>query len=618
MRLSTPSRHGLLALLLLLSLALSLGATRRTIQLPSLGLQAGKTENYTPLLRKILEGLQSELEQGTDTLELLFPSGRYHLASEGAVEHEYYISNHDHAGIRPIGLLLKGWRHVILRGEGSELLFEDRMLPIVLDSCRGVELRGLTIDYTNPQISQLRILRSDATHGMIFTPEPWVKWRIARKGKFETYGSNWQMAPDHGLAFDPKTRELCYRTSDVLFPNRDIRQLTSKETKKYGVKDSVSGPILYAPRWRNAQLSDGTIFAARTGYRPQPAIFVSGCQDIRLHDITIHYAEGMGLLAQCSEDIALEGFHVELRPQGGRYFTTQADATHFVACRGKISVERCRFENMMDDALNVHGVYLKVIAREGKHTLVGRFMHEQSFGFPWADLGDSVRLVTSRDIQGLEGIFHVRSISSAKGKALEGAREVRITFVEELPADYTPKRQISMENLSRTPSVLFARNLVRHNRARGILINTPRPVLIEENTFDHVSGSAILFSTDNNMWYESGQTREVTIRRNLFEDVLTSLYQFTSAVISIHPIIPDLASQRHPFYGQGAGSIRILENTFRTFDTPLLHAISTDGILWRDNRIEPTTSYPKFHPNQKRFLFEGCRNIDIAPSDTIQ
>ena len=51
------------------------------------------------------------------------------------------------------------------------------------------------------------------------------------------------------------------------------------------------------------------------------------------------------------------------------------------------------------------------------------------------------------------------------------------------------------------------------------------------------------------MWYESGQTREVTIRRNLFQDVLTSLYQFTSAVISIHPIIPELASQHHPFYG---------------------------------------------------------------------
>ena len=108
--------------------------------------------------------------------------------------------------------------------------------------------------------------------------------------------------------------------------------------------------------------------------------------------------------------------------------------------------------------------------------------------------GDSVRLVTSRDIQGLEGTFHVRSISPADGEQLKGARELRITFDEELPADYTPERQISMENLTRTPSVNFSHNLVRHNRARGILINTPRPVLIEDNTFDHVSGSAILFS----------------------------------------------------------------------------------------------------------------------------
>ena len=111
-----------------------------------------------------------------------------------------------------------------------------------------------------------------------------------------------------------------------------------------------------------------------------------------------------------------------------------------------------------------------------------------------------------------------------------------------------------MENLTRTPRVLFARNLVRNNRARGILINTPRPILIEENTFDHVSGSAILFSTDNNMWYESGQTQEVTIRRNLFVDVLTSLYQFTSAVISSHPIIPTSGHSASPSTGRGRGA----------------------------------------------------------------
>jgi|GEM_PF-5834963 len=77
------ARPRLLALLLLLSLALPLGATRRTIHLSSLGLRAGTKENSTPLLRKILEGLQSDLEQGTDTLELLFSTGETHSSGTG-------------------------------------------------------------------------------------------------------------------------------------------------------------------------------------------------------------------------------------------------------------------------------------------------------------------------------------------------------------------------------------------------------------------------------------------------------------------------------------------------------------------------------------------------------
>ena len=126
-------------LLLLLSYSLPLGAVRRTIHLSDYGLRAGTKESCTPLMRKILGDLRRELQSEGDTLELLFAPGRYHFASQGAAERVYYISNHDHPGSRPIGLLLEGWRNVILRGEGSELLFEDRMLPFVLDSCRGVE-----------------------------------------------------------------------------------------------------------------------------------------------------------------------------------------------------------------------------------------------------------------------------------------------------------------------------------------------------------------------------------------------------------------------------------------------------------------------------------------------
>ena len=155
---------------------------------------------------------------------------------------------------------------------------------------------------------------------------------------------------------------------------------------------------------------------------------------------------------------------------------------------------------------------------------------------------------------------------------------------DELPLDLG----VSIENLSRTPEVIFSHNTIRNNRARGILINTPRPVLVEGNRFEHISGSAILFSTDNNGWYESGQTRRVTIRKNTFKDILTSLFQFTTAAISIHPVIPQLWKQQTPFYGG-----------------------STAGILWRRNELRPTTTYPAFHPNRARFRLESCRSYRL-------
>lgn len=239
----------------------------------------------------------------------------------------------------------------------------------------------------------------------------------------------------------------------------------------------------------------------------------------------------------------------------------------------------------------------------------------------WAMPGDSVRS-SPRDIQGLEGSFHVRSISPADGEQLKGARELRITFDEELPADYTPGRWTDQHGRTHPHAEreLLPQPCVRHNRARGILINTPpAPSSSRTTPSTTLSGSAILFSTDNNMWYESGQTREVTIRRNLFQDVLTSLYHHQRSH-QHPPHHPRARLQRHPFYGQGPKSIRIEDNIFRTFDTPPVTPCtpSAPTASCGGNKIEPTTSYPKFHPNQKRFLPRGCRNIDIEGSDLIE
>ena len=119
-----------------------------------------------------------------------------------------------------------------------------------------------------------------------------------------------------------------------------------------------------------------------------------------LENIQVHYAEGMGLLAQMSENITLDKFSVCLRGKDDpRYFTTQADATHFSGCKGLIRSVGGLYEGMMDDAINVHGTYLKVVKRVDDRTLVGRYMHGQSWGFEWGCPGDEVQFIRSNTME---------------------------------------------------------------------------------------------------------------------------------------------------------------------------------------------------------------------------
>lgn len=107
----------------------------------------------------------------------------------------------------------------------------------------------------------------------------------------------------------------------------------------------------------------------------------------------------------------------------------------------------------------------------------------------------------------------------------------------------TEGESFGIENLTWTPEVYFADNTIRNNRARGSLFSTPKKTVVENNLFDHTSGTAILLCGDCNGWYETGACRDVVIRKNRFINSLTNMFQFTNAVISIYPEIPDLDHQ---------------------------------------------------------------------------
>lgn len=566
----------------------------KVYKLSDYGIKPNTGKNITPLLGKLLKEIKTKTTDH-ESVVIRFQKGTYSFYPEGAMRREYYISNHDQDNPKIVGIEIEKFNNITIDGNGGELMFHGRMLPLALIESTNVKIKNLSIDFEKPQITQIKIVENDTiAHSIIFETAPWVSYKI-KDSTFYNIGEDWEMQPTSGIAFENTTKHIIFNSGDIGVGTKGVSELSAGRIK--------------AHHWNNKKLIPGTVIAMRSWKRPAPGIFVHKGKNIYFENVKVHYAEGMGLLAQLTENIYMDGFGVCLRGKNDpRYFTTQADATHFSGCKGEIISKNGLYEGMMDDAINIHGTYLKMIKRLDDHTLIGRYMEGQSYGFDWGSIQDTIQFIQSKTMDLWDKKNTIASITPIKSNPTDPIKDFRIEFTEVLDKEIDPsKTDVGIENLSWTPSVVFTGNTIRNNRARGALFSTPKPTLVSDNLFDHTSGSAIVLCGDSNGWYETGSCRDVTISNNSFINALTSMYQFTSAIISIYPEIPDLKGQKKYFHS----GIKIENNKFDTFDQPILYAKSVNGITFKNNRITTNNAYPAFHSNKKRVVFERVVNADL-------
>lgn len=523
-----------------------------------------------------------------------FPKGTYHFYQERALEKELYISNHDQDNPKRVAFLLENLENSTIDGNGSIFIFHGTQIPFVIKNCKNITLKNFSIDFELPHLRQLTIVEVDKKNDTsIAEIYPKGNYTI-ENDKLLLVGADYKLSPQWVMAFDD-TKRLSYKRADVDFNTKKVIEIRPNVLKIEGWSQN---------KWTKV----GERFALRTYNRPTPGIVIDYCKDTYIDNVKVHYAWGMGLLAQMSENITLNKFQVALKDTDSRFFTTQADATHFSACKGIIKSENGLYEGMADDAINVHGTYLKVIERVDNHTLKAKYMHPQAWGFLWGEVGDSVQFVKSKTME-LVGTktYTIKSISAVDKPTDFGAKIYQIAFETPIPEEINETESYGIENLTWTPEVLFKNNIIRNNRARGALFSTPKKVVCEDNLFDHTHGTAILLCGDCNGWYETGACKKVLIRNNTFINALTANYQFTNAVISIYPEIPDLASQSNYFHS----GITIEGNTFHTFDAPILYAKSVDGLIFKNNKVIKNNQYLPFHWNTSTFFFERVKNVSI-------
>ena len=88
---------------------------------------------------------------------------------------------------------------------------------------------------------------------------------------------------------------------------------------------------------------------------------------------------------------------------------------------------------------------------------------------------------------------------------------------------------------------------------------------------------------------------------------MSSLYQYSEAVITIYPEIPEIDPQK-PYHS----NIRIEDNSFFLFDYPILYAKSVHGLTFVKNRLYRSKDITPFHPNKFGVKLVGCKNVFVG------
>jgi len=527
--------------------------------------------------------------KGDNPKVIIFDPGTYHFYPNECERRNYFESNTTDDNPRICALLFEGVKNLTIRGNGCHLIFHEQMQPFTFDGCENIVLKDLSIDWEFPLTAQAEVANiTDEFMDLKINQREYPY--IIEDNKIVFVGRGWKDNWKSTMEFD--------RTGHFVVPQTGDRGCLGHEWQNYLAENIIPGLVRLNHHFERKP-AIGNFLVLRHSERIHSGIFIQDSKNVKIKNVTLYHATGLGILAQFSENLIFDGYQAIPNPEKNRYFGGGDDGLQVSNCKGNVVVRNCEFAGLMDDPINVHGTSVQVIEIISDRQLKCRFMHHQSVGLQWGHPGDSIGFIENSlmktfafgELESFEPVNHETFV---------------LKFKNPIPKELEVKD--ALENLTWTPNLLVEHSNFKSCRARGLLVSTPGKVVIQDNIFES-SGSAILIAGDANNWFESGAVTDVRIQNNVFTELCnTSPYQFCEGIISIYPEIPKL-NEKTPCFHK---NITISGNEFHPFDYPVLFARSVNGITFSNNTLTRSTRFEPYHNRKFTYSFEACKNINLS------
>ena len=543
-----------------------------------------RIKDYTPIIAAVFDSVA-----GRANIAFEFEKGIYHFYPEKANSRHLNISNND-SGTKRIVFQVTNFTSFEIDGANSDFIFHGKIVPFEIENSTNVTLCNFTVNWDSPFVFEGLVVNNNSggkSFDVKISSE--IKYKITNNELFFS-GYDWSSGLGENIIYNLQTKRPYYYTSKYEH-NWKSRTLKAQDLGNHIVR--LTGTTAELPPVGSLYIDKGP----HGQNRLFPAIYINQSKNINLSSINIYHSGAMALIAQKTNSVNLSKFNVILAPLSSRMISASADATHFVNCKGEIKFDSCRFENMLDDATNVHGTYQIVDSAMSENKLSLTSGHFQQNGFTLFDEGDTMALV---DRLTLKPVF----VSRVKKYKVVNDTYFLLETVNSIPVKVISNRYV-VENLSWKASLIMRNCTVKQNRARSVLVSTTKPVLIENNYFSSMM-AGIRICGDANYWYESGDVSQVVIRKNTFEDIGIGGHS-PQAVLQIDPILRK--DYRAGFYFHR--NIVFENNIIKTFDPLIVYALSVDGLTIRNNEIILTQKYKPIFSDLSQFDIHHCNHLLI-------
>ena len=503
-------------------------------------------------------------------IEVRFAPGRYDVRPDDLHREAWQISNTNSDPDTPkaVALHLDAAAHVRISGPGARLVSRGKMIHVCIENSAHIAIDGLAFDYHRPTVSEFKVREADADSAVLEIHRDSAY--SVTDGKLIWKGEGWTETGGLGQQLDPTSGRV-HRMADPL------KGLVFQELRPFVVRATGSH-----------RLKAGHIYQLRNPFRDCAGVFIRRSRDVTWKDVRFHFLHGMGVVSQFSENLTFDTVSVAPDPASGRTTAAWADCFHFSGCRGRIVVKDCVFSGAHDDAINIHGTYLRVVEKLSEKQIKVRFMHPQTFGFLAFNPVDEVAFLHSDTMAS----YSANRVTAA---TLDSPKELVLTLDQPIPGEL--RENDVLENLTWNAEVEIRGCKVSHIPTRGFLLTSSRRMLVQDNEFIATHSSAIQVDADARKWYESGAVHDLTIRRNRF-------FHCGEPAIAIHPrnSAPNPAFHRN---------IRILENEFILGGDTAVSASGTTGLHVSGNAIRAVAPLDDTRAIRTR----DCGDVTIEGND---